>query len=356
MPTLGQVQQSLQNLAKAGGVHDKVRLSGGDQLKTDMPKGSWGRRLVNPLTPEEKATIHDQQKQEAVDLIDRYSAKPLKAREVTVGQALLLLQPPASDKEFLECVNSNQFEFETDVGKMLFERYLEQKTSKETKGTTDAIGKVNNLIAEISDRNETARVLADQWLLGQKIKLLEDTPACDKVVQEIIDTPASQMSKPSFVGSRHFQRLRHALPEYLKKMDMVADIPISELNTLKKKLDERGMPPSDPIYQSTLAHISSASGQNPEGNIKTIIESYQQYQNLIKKEMNEVSKSLTEDKRKLEKFEEERDSMSDEELQEALWVGYVSLRIQDNENKYKVLSECRNFMKAEIKRLKSGLS
>ncbi len=351
LPSLDQVCQTLQNLADNGRVNDPVRLSGSHQLKIDMPTGSWLRRKVKPLTPEQTDSIHGQQKQEAVDLIGQYSTKPLIAREITVGQALLLLQSPVSDTEFIECVNSDQFKLDTDVGKILFKRYLEQKISNESEVSADLLGEINSLIEKIPHSCETARAQADQWLISQKIKLLDNTPAGDNVVNEVLSSPDSRMGKPSFEDPEYFQRMRQVLPEYLKRINMVKNLPVSALETLQKKLDERGVPPSDPLYQSTLAHLSSASGQNPEGNIKKTIESYQNYLSLFDKERQEISESLAKDKHELKNFEEEKKSMSDEDIQESLWVGHTGIRIKSNEKRDQVLSEWSDLMKVELKRL-----
>ena len=134
---------------------------------------------------------------------------------------------------------------------------------------------------------------------------------------------------------------------------MVANLPASELETLKKKMDEKGLPSSDPLYQITLAHIASASGQNPEVAIKTTIDSYQNLLALIENEKQEVSRSLGEDRLELKKFEEEKEMMSNEDIQESLWVGHTGIRIESNENRLQVISEWSELMKAEVKRLNS---
>ncbi len=358
LPSRDQVCQTLQNLANTGGIDQPVRLSGSHQLKTDIPKGNWMRRTVKPLTPQDTVSIHGRQKQEAVDLISRYSDKPLMTREITVseitvGQALLLLQSPASDKEFIECVNSDQLKLETDIGKIIFNDYLEQKISNQSEHSVDPLGKVNHLIEEIPDSSEAARTLADQWLISQKMKLLDNTPACEKVVQEALSTPDSSMGKTSFDDQEYFQHIRQALPDYLQRVEMVANLPASELEILKKTMEEKGVPPSDPLYQTTLAHIASASGQNPDVAIKTTIESYQDYLTLIENEKQAVSQSLEEDRLQLKKFEEEKATMSNEDIQESLWVGHTGVRIASNENRLTVLNEWSDLMQVELKRLNS---
>ncbi|MBO9496824.1 hypothetical protein J7438_22450 [Thalassotalea sp. G20_0] len=353
LPSRDQVCQTLQNLANTGGINHPVRLSGSHQLKADEPKVNWMSRTVKSLTPQKTVSVDGQQKQKAVNLIRQYSNKSLSAREITVGQALLLLQSPASDKEFIECVNSDQLKLETDIGKVIFQDYLEQKISNESEQSVGLLGKVNSLIEEIPSTHETARNLADQWLISQKMKLLDNTPVCEKVVQEVLSTPDSPAGKPSFGDPAYFQRMKQALPEYLQRVDMVANLPASELEILKKTMDEKGVPPSDPLYQSTLAHIASASGQNPEVAIKTTIESYQDYLTLIENEKQAVSHSLEEDRLELKKFEEEKATMSNEDIQEALWVGHTGIRIESNKNRLQVLSEWSDLMKAKLKPLNS---
>ncbi|WBA81919.1 hypothetical protein [Endozoicomonas sp. GU-1] len=277
----------------------------------------------------------------------------MSAREITVGQALLLLQSPASDKEFIECVNSDQLKLETDIGKIIFNDYLEQKISNQSEPSVDPLGKVNRLIEEIPDSSEAARTLADQWLISQKMKLLDNTPACEKVVQEVLSTPDSSMGKPSFDDHEYFQHIRQVLPDYLQRVVMVANLPASELEILKKTMEEKGVPSSDPLYQTTLAHIASASGQNPDVAIKTTIESYQDYRTLIENEKQAVSQSLKEDRLELKKFEEEKVTMSKEDIQESLWVGHTGVRIASNENRLQVLSEWSDLMEVELKRLNS---
>ncbi|USE36115.1 hypothetical protein [Endozoicomonas sp. SCSIO W0465] len=353
LPSRDQVCQTLQNLANTGGIDKPVRLSGSHQLKTDKPKVNWMSRTIQSLTPQKTVSSHGQQEQKAVDLIGEYSNKSLSAREITVGQALLLLQSPASDKEFLEYVNSDQLKLDTDIGKIIFNDYLEQKISNGSEHSVGALGKVNRLIEEIPDSSEAARTLADQWLISQKMKLLDNTPACEKVVQEVLSTPDSSMGKPSFDDQEYFQHMRQVLPDYLQRVEMVANLPASELETLKKTMDEKGVPPLDPLYQSTLAHIASASGQNPDVAIKTTIESYHNYLTLIENEKQAVSQSLEEDRLELKKFEEEKATMSNEDIQESLWVGHTGIRIASNENRLQVLSEWSDFLKAELKRLNS---
>lgn len=353
LPSRDQVCQTLQNLANTGGIDQPVRLSGSHQLKTDSPKVNWMSRKVQSLTPQKTVSSEGQQRQKAVELIKKYSNKSLSAREITVGQALLLLQSPASDKEFIECVNSDQLKLETDIGKIIFNDYLEQKISNQSEHSVDPLGKVNRLIEEIPDSSEAARTLADQWLISQKMKLLDNTPACEKVVQEVLSTPDSSVGKPSFDDQEYFQHIRQVLPDYLHRVEMVANLPASELETLKKTMDEKGVPSSDPLYQTTLAHIASASGQNPDVAIKTTIESYQDYLTLIENEKQAVSQSLKEDRLELEKFEEEKATMSNEDIQESLWVGHTGIRIASNENRLTVLNEWSDLMKVELKRLNS---
>ena len=347
-PSLEQVRQTLQHLANNGGVHNPVRLSSGHQLKSDEPKVSWVTRTVKQLTSgEETASIHGQQKQKAVDLIREYSDKSLTDREITVGQALLLLQSPASDEEFLECVKLNQFELKTDLGKRLFESYLEQKIPKEAENSVDRLSDIDRLLAELPVGYEDSRAQADQWLTSQKIKLLGNTPACDKVIRDALSTPESRMGHSS--DTEDSQRMKQGLPEYLKRVDMVASLPVSALETLQKKLDEKGLASSDPLYQSLLACTSS--GQNREGHIKTIKESYQNYLSLFDQEKQKISKSMAEDKLKLEGFEKDKESMSIEDIQESLWVGYTRRGIEDNEKRHKVLEEWSDLMQAELNRL-----
>ncbi|MGO0309736.1 hypothetical protein ACTL6P_24700 [Endozoicomonas acroporae] len=353
LPSRDQVCQTLQNLANTGGIDQPVRLSGSHQLKTDSPKVNWMSRKVQSLTPQKTVSSEGQQRQKAVDLIKEYSNKSLSAREITVGQALLLLQSPASDKEFIECVNSDQLKLDTDIGKIIFNDYLEQKISNQSEHSVDPLGKVNRLIEEIPDSSEAARTLADQWLISQKMKLLDNTPACEKVVQEALSTPDSSVGKPSFDNQKYFQHIRQVLPDYLQRVEMVANLPAPELETLKKTMDEKGVPSSDPLYQTTLAHIASASGQNPDVAIKTTIESYQDYLTLIENEKQAVSQSLEEDRLELKKFEEEKATMSNEDIQESLWVGHTGIRIASNENRLQVLNEWSDLMKVELKRLNS---
>ena len=353
LPSRDQVCQTLQNLANTWGIDHPVRLSGSHQLKTDTPKVNWMSRKVQSLTPQKTVSSDGQQRKKAVDLIRKYSNKSLNAREITVGQALLLLQSPESDKEFIECVNSDQLKLDTDIGKIIFNDYLEQKISNESEHSVGALGKVNRLIEEIPDSSEAARTLADQWLISQKMKLLDNTPACEKVVQEALSTPDSSMGKPSFDDQEYFQHMRQVLPDYLQRVEMVANLPASELETLKKTMDEKGVPPSDPLYQSTLAYIASASGQNPDVAIKAAIGSYQDYLTLIENEKQAVSKSLEEDRLELAKFEKEKETMSNEDIQESLWVGPVNSRIESNNNRYQVLREWSDLMQAKLNRLKS---
>lgn len=113
------IQHTLDQFSKTDGVNASIRLNNGE-LKTGLPKGNWLNSLVCCSNPERSESEYIQQKQAAVDFMNQRSEIKLEAREITVGQAQLQLNPPKSDEAFIQSLTEGRFNIGTAAGRKLF--------------------------------------------------------------------------------------------------------------------------------------------------------------------------------------------------------------------------------------------
>ncbi|WP_257295132.1 hypothetical protein [Endozoicomonas sp. YOMI1] len=331
------IQHTLDQFSKTDGVNASIRLNNGE-LKTGLPKGNWLNSLVCCSNPERSESEYIQQKQAAVDFMNQRSEIKLEAREITVGQAQLQLNPPKSDEEFIQSLAEGRFNIGTAAGRKLFTHYLEQKLASESQTPTDMLGEIDKLINNIDRKDLPAIDLASQWLTEKIVEHL----AKKSDYQDSLNVHLYESGDSDF------------LPEYFNSVKMVDRLSSSQLNTLKEILEKKGQSTSDPIYRQVLFRLSKPEEQM-ELKSKMIDERNKDLENLTIK-LEETRQRLSQRQQSVDNYEKEMETMSPADITEALWVGYVRINIEELKNKISMLDRWIGCINNQLEWLASSSS